>query len=190
MPRREANRMSIEEARHYEKLAGMGWHEWELEFNGLLKEGGWWWFQDRVIPTQEIRKKLFALGASPAVIHPFMKWLDRWLQSVGRKAGLPDRLIAKRFSPADEISRELYQLSGRGIYIYMNEEHHYYAAQDLGTGAVVGYTILGLIELKTGQATTTEKQQKWLDLAQDCPGAFGAVARPHEKPYWQKVLVG
>lgn len=193
MPR-EPNRMSVEEARALQQEIEMGWQEWEKKFDMLLREGGWDFWRDRVIPLADIRKKLFGLGIPPRMVHGFIKWLEGYLQRVGRKGGMPDRLIAKKIMPMSKISLELLELTGGigtvgiGANWPTPKGEAMFLGRDTRKGAVVGSTVIGLVELKTGRATTTEAQERWLELANSCPGAFGAVGRPHETPYWRRVL--
>lgn len=160
----ERNRASGAEVMH-EYRASMSWRTWETTFDGILREGGWEWWRDRVINAAAIRKIL-----SPyPVPAPVVSRLIGQIQSIGRIPGLPDRTIARTFQQRDRIKPHLYHL--------LHEEPLHRPI-----------TVFGFIELKTGKARVTKEQQQWLDLANNCPGMFGLVARPEEIPYLRRVL--
>lgn len=132
------NRMSIEQVRASAASEKMSWHEWEAKIDGALRMNGWVWWRDRVMP------KRFGDAA----------------QSVGRKAGLPDRLVAKVFDSPGAVPRDLAPLVGPM------------------PGERCGVT--GFIEAKTARAVPTPKQERWLEIARLTPGMFGLVVYPHQ----------
>jgi hypothetical protein len=136
----EANRMSVDEARALDKASKMGWQQWEKKVDGALRVNGWYWWRDRVLP------KRFGEEA----------------QRVGRKAGLPDRLVAKTFFHVYELPLPLRSLLGPVVLKSPGE----------------GFCVVGFIECKTGSARLTGEQERWLEIAHLTPGMFGYVARP------------
>lgn len=150
----------------------MDWREWEACFDGILREGGWEWWSDRVIPAYPIRKILYSHGVPKGSVEQVINMV----QSIGRKAGLPDRVIAKTFEDSSHLPVELGVLVAKGPGGLRPEQ-----------GTV---TIFGYVELKTGKGRVTPEQRRWLDLASNSPGSFSLVARPEATPYLRKVLIG
>lgn len=164
---REKNRMTVEEVRRLAAYEEMPWQEWERKFDGLLREGGWEWWRDRVVPAAPIRHLLYA----HRVPKPVVEQVVGMVQRMGRKEGLPDRLIRKEFSNYLDASPELRDLVGPGV-----------------ATRTPPVTVFGFVELKTGGATTTGAQDEWLEAAKLCPGMFSLVAHPLEIPYLRRVL--
>lgn len=125
----------------------MGWREWEKKIDHALKLNGWTVWKDRVLP------KRFGDAA----------------QYVGRKRGLPDRLVGKVFADPSEIPAAL----------------KVYPTRLGGPISVVGF-----IEAKTGRATTTPDQDRWLGLANLCPGMFSVVVYPQDYDRLIEMLGG
>lgn len=167
---REPNRMSVEEARALSELSNIDWRAWEEKFNGVLREYGWRWWQDRVVPAQPIRRLLYA----HRVPKPVVEQIVGMVQRMGRRKGFPDRLIAKEFGSWAEVPEELRKLIGEGPLQW----------------ATPPFVLVGFVELKSGSATTTEGQDEWLRVGRACPGMFALEARPEQLPYLRKVLSG
>lgn len=163
----EKNRMSAEEGRRA-LAADMDWHQWEEKFDGMLREGGWDWWSDRVIPAQPIRRLLYGKGVDKATVEQIVNMV----QSIGRIPGLPDRVIAKEFAAWVDVPEELRKLIGAGPLKW--------AAPPL--------VVMGFVELKTGSGKTTPEQEGWLRMAALCPGMFSFVGRPEESPWIRRVL--
>ena len=144
---REANRVTREEARRLDANAKMGWKQWEQKVDHALRLNKWTVWKDRVLP------KRFGDAA----------------QYVGRKRGLPDRLVGKRFADPSEIPVAL----------------KVYPASLAGPISVVGF-----VEAKTGRATTTPDQDRWLELANLCPGMFAVTVYPADYDYLVEILGG
>lgn len=162
------NRMSAAEAMGLAR-GNMGWREWEQAFNGLLREGRWDWWQDRVVPVGQLR----ALLRRYRVPKPVIETAIAFIQSAMRKPGFPDRVIAKQFTRGLDLPPELDHLVGPRVRF-----------------SKYPFTVMGYIELKTGKAKPTKEQRRWLELASSCPGCFSMVARPEHMPYLRKVLIG
>jgi hypothetical protein len=145
---REANRMSREEAARLDAYGKMDWRTWERKIDMALKVNGWTVWRDRVMP------KRFGKDA----------------QKVGRKAGLPDRLVGKVFENHDDIPKALMAYPPKTI-----------------TGPV---SVVGFIEAKTGRATATPEQERWLEFGRLCPGMFSLVVYPQDWSYLIKCLGG
>lgn len=147
----------------------MGWREWEQQFDGLLREGGWEWWADRVIPVGPIRGMMQRFGLSKRTIDSVIAYI----QSVNRKPGLPDRVVAKTFQRWQDVPIEL------ATIVQWPEMFSWPSP----------FTFMGFVELKTGKAKPTKEQRRWLNLAHNCPGCFSLVARPEQLPYLRKVLI-
>lgn len=176
--------MSVEEARALAELEGMDWRAWEQRFDGLLREHSWDFWADRVIPAGPIRRLLYA----HRVPKPVVEQLIGMVQRIGRKEGLPDRLIRKEFTdyrpgtpggPSAELSELMNKGQAFAVLPWLEEGQ-----------SRTAYTVFGFIELKSGKATTTPAQDEWLQAAKMCPGAFSLVAYPEQLEYLRKVLGG
>lgn len=146
----------------------MSWREWEKTFDGILREGGWSWWADRVVPASRIRSLLYHYGVPKRVVDRVVGMI----QSLGRIPGLPDRVVVKKIDSVMLLSVELDALTGNTL-----SRHSF----PLST--------IGFIELKTGKAKPTKEQAWWLRIVAMCPGCFAAVGRPEHIDYWRKVLV-
>lgn len=149
MTDRPKNQVSMAEARRMAEGEKMHWLEWEKRVDGLLRCNGWDSWKDRVMPKK--------FGAEA--------------QRVGRKKGLPDRLVRKVFAGFSDVPPLLRPMLG-------------IASWD-GKLAVVG-----VIECKTGAATTTPEQEKWLEAFRLLPGGFGMVVRPKDYRWLVERLGG
>lgn len=162
----EPNRVSIREYQELASAAAKGWLEWERDVDGILKVNGWrdvW--RDRVIP----RSVLKGLGLTRRQEDD----LIALLQKIGRQRGLPDRLAGKEFRLVADVPAPLLKLAG-----------------SLPAAQPGGFAITGFIECKTGRATTTPKQERWLRIARRTPGMFGVVARPTRRDWLVDLLGG
>ena len=163
---REPNRMSIGEARELAGAAKKGWSEWEKDVDGILRMNGWrdvW--RDRVIPRSALKNLRLTKAQADELLS--------LLQRISRQAGFPDRLVGKEFAREADVPMSL-----RG------------AVGPLPARPGDGFAITGFIECKTGAATTTPKQDRWLELARKTPGMFGVVARPERRDELVEMLGG
>lgn len=160
-----SNRVSAKEARRLAEAGQLSWSQWEKRVDMILRTNGWEWWSDRVIPRSAVSN----LGLAK----PQVDRLMRVLQSVGRKRGLTDRLIRKVFAGGyEEIPPPLRQRLGL-LPLYRGE---------------VG--VVGVVEMKTGGAETTDEQDAWLEIAELCPGMFGYVAHPSRQDELVAILGG
>ena len=138
------NHLSTVQSQIVQRDLQMSWDSWEAKIDGALRMNGWVWWRDRVMP------KRFGDAA----------------QRVGRKAGLPDRLVAKVFDSPENLPRDLASLLGLG--------------EPFAPDAPGKFGVTGFIEAKTGRAVPTPKQERWLEIARLTPGMFGVVVYPHQ----------
>ena len=163
-----SNRVSAKEARRLAEADALPWGQWEKRVDMILRTNGWEWWSDRVIP----RKVLSGLGLTKAQLDRLM----RLLQSVGRKAGMPDRMIRRRFDEAkgDAIPPALLRAMG----------------WPAGFPRPTRMTVIGYLEMKTGGAGVTEEQSEWIAYANEAMGTFGYVAHPSRQDELVAILGG
>ncbi len=163
-----SNRVSAKEARRLAEAGQLPWSQWEKRVDMILKVNGWEWWSDRVIP----RKVLSDLGLTKTQLDRLM----RLLQGVGRKAGMPDRMIRRRFdeTEGDAIPPALLRVMG----------------WPPGFPRPTRMTVIGYLEMKTGGARATEGQSEWIAYANETPGMFGYVAHPSRQDELVALLGG
>lgn len=152
---RIANHMTRDEYKAQAHLEGLSWQQFEKKIDGTLRANGWEWWSDRVIPPGVLIKAGVPRHALGAVL--------KIVNSYGRKEGLPDRLVRREFASKNHMSEKLWELVRPPAY-------------DINVSGVL--TAVGFIEIKTGGATTTAGQDKWIEAAALCPGMFSVAVWP------------
>ena len=165
---RVSNRASAKEGRRLAEAGQLPWGQWEKRVNMILKVNGWEWWSDRVIP----RKVLSDLGLNKTQTDRLM----RLLQSIGRKAGMPDRMIRRRF---DETKGDAIPPALLGVMGW-----------PAGFPRPTRMTVIGYLEMKTGGAAVTEDQSEWIAYANETMGTFGYVAHPSRQDELVAILGG
>lgn len=175
--------MSREEVRRQHAMETVSWSEWEKRVDGLLRTNGWEFWQDRVVGPGPLLKA----GVPRAMLGKILKVVN----SYGRKAGLPDRVVRKRFARPGEVPLPLAEAitghEGPDVpYAYVGNPD----VLDRDSVRQTPFVVVGFIEMKTGSGRTTEAQEAWLQAAAMCPGMFAVRARPHNYDRLADLLGG
>ena len=166
---REANRVTREEARRLDAESKMGWREWEKDVHGILRQNGWRFWHDRVFPSALLR----SWGLDPGQIQR--------INSMRRKKGLPDNLVAKEFDSPRWVGGSLL----RAAYGDLLSRVVWAEAERIGR-----LSIFGFVECKAGGAKTTPEQDGWLEIARMCPGVFAFSVYPSQRDWLVEILGG
>ena len=154
---RASNQFSVSQARALAGSANLHWSQWEKRVEGVFKTNGWEVWRDRVIPRSVLKSLRLPREIEDKILE--------LLQKIARRQGYPDLYVGKKFAGGyEQVPHPLRQYTGL-VPLYQGE-----------------IAVTGMVECKSGAATTTAKQDFWLELARLCPGQFSYVARPTAYP--------
>lgn len=154
---RASNQVSRAEYRAIAGTTKLHWSQWEKRVEGVFVANGWEVWRDRVIPRSVLRTLHLPRDLEDNILE--------LLQKIARRQGYPDLYVGKKFAGGyEQVHHPLRQYTGL-VPMYRGE-----------------IAVTGMVECKSGAATTTAKQDLWLELASLCPGQFSYVARPTAYP--------